>query len=124
METGDIGRFDRIVNSASCARTVNTRRESNGKKKRAGNAQCGHKHLAWAFIEAAHFAVRYDAAIMAVAHKLARACSPVMKDGAFCSEQGLRLRTPTVQWDGWSSVTLGLAKSRDLIARRSRSGPS
>ncbi len=54
---------------------------------------------AWAFIEAAHFAVRYDdtirrwfqkkcaktlqvVAIKAVAHKLARACFHVMKTGA------------------------------------------
>ena len=85
-------------NFASYARTVDSRRESNGKKKGVGNAKCGNKHLAWAFIEAAHFAVRYDAAIKrwyqkkcsnslsvvaikAVAHKLARACFHVMKSG-------------------------------------------
>ncbi len=67
----------------------------NGKKSE-GNAKCGNKYLAWAFIEAAHFAVRFDAvikhwyqkkcaktlavvAIKAVAHKLARACWHVMK---------------------------------------------
>jgi hypothetical protein len=54
--------------------------------------------LAWAFVEAAHFAVRYDAqikrwyqkkaaktlpvvAIKAVAHKLARACYHILKTG-------------------------------------------
>ncbi|MEZ0207114.1 IS110 family transposase, partial [Ideonella sp.] len=91
LETGDVGRFDGPGNFASYARTVDSRRESNGKKKGEGNAKCGNKHLAWAFIEAAHFAVRYDAAIKrwyqkkcasalavvaikAVAHKLARAC--------------------------------------------------
>jgi len=98
LETGDITRFDGPGNFASYARTVDSRRESNGKKKGEGNAKCGNKHLAWAFIEAAHFAVRYDAAIKrwyqkkcakslavvaikAVAHKLARACYHVMKDG-------------------------------------------
>ncbi|GAA0751195.1 IS110 family transposase [Ideonella azotifigens] len=98
LETGDVGRFDSPGNFASYARTVDSRRESNGKKKGEGNAKCGNKHLAWAFIEAAHFAVRYDAAIKrwyqkkcssslsvvaikAVAHKLARACYHVMKDG-------------------------------------------
>lgn len=98
LETGDVGRFDSPGNFASYARTVDSRRESNGKKKGEGNAKCGNKHLAWAFIEAAHFAVRYDAAIKrwyqkkcanalavvaikAVAHKLARACWHVMKDG-------------------------------------------
>lgn len=98
LETGDIGRFDSPGNFASYARTVSSLRESNGKKKGQGNAKCGNKHLAWAFIEAAHFAVRHDAAIKrwyqkkcesslsvvaikAVAHKLARACFHVMKNG-------------------------------------------
>ncbi|MDM0118142.1 IS110 family transposase [Variovorax sp. J22R133] len=98
LETGDIGRFPGPGNFASYARTVDSRRESNGKKKGEGNAKCGNKHLAWAFIEAAHFAIRYDAtikrwyqkksahslsvvAIKAVAHKLARACYHVIKSG-------------------------------------------
>ena len=98
LETGDVARFDSAGNFASYARTVGSRRESNGKKKGEGNAKCGNKHLAWAFIEAAHFAVRYDTAIKrwyqrkcsnglavvaikAVAHKLARACWHVMKEG-------------------------------------------
>lgn len=98
LETGDIGRFAGAGNFASYARTVKSTRESNGKKKGQGNPKCGNKYLAWAFIEAAHFAVRYDAtikrwyqkkctsslsvvALKAVAHKLARACYYVMKDG-------------------------------------------
>ena len=69
---------------------------SNGKKKGAGNAKCGNRYLAWAFVEAAHFAVRYNArikrfyerkaaktnsmvAIKAVAHKLARAAYHIMR---------------------------------------------
>ena len=98
LETGDITRFASPGNFASYARTVASRRESNGKKKGEGNAKCGNKYLAWAFVEAAHFAVRYDAqikrwyqkksaktmpvvAIKAVAHKLARACFHVIKNG-------------------------------------------
>jgi transposase len=98
LETGDIGRFAGPGNFASYARTVKSTRESNGKKKGQGNTKCGNKYLAWAFIEAANFAVRYDAtikrwyqkkcasslavvALKAVAHKLARACYYVMKDG-------------------------------------------
>ena len=98
LESGEIGRFAGPGNFASYARMVDSRRESNGKQKGAGNAKCGNKYLAWAFIEAAHFAVRYDAtirrwyqkkcarslsvvAVKAVAHKLARACYHVMKDG-------------------------------------------
>ena len=98
LETGEIGRFAGPGNFASYARMVGSRRESNGRKKGEGNAKCGNRYLAWAFIEAAHFAVRYDAtikrwyqkkctsslsviAIKAVAHKLARASYYVMKDG-------------------------------------------
>jgi len=57
----------------------------------------GNKHLSWAFVEAANFAIRYNpkikrfyqrkkdqtntlVAIKAVAHKLARACYYVMRD--------------------------------------------
>lgn len=99
LESGDMNRFASPGNFASYARTVDSRRESNGKKKGSGNTKCGNRHLAWAFIEAAHFAVRYDetirrwfqkkctkslqvVAIKAVAHKLARACFHVMKSGA------------------------------------------
>ena len=98
LETGDITRFEGPGNFASYARVVDSRRESNGKKKGEGNAKCGNKHLAWAFVEAAHFAVRYDeqikrwyqkkasktltvVAIKAVAHKLARACYHIMREG-------------------------------------------
>ncbi len=98
LEAGDISRFETPGNFASYARTVNSRHESNGKKKGEGNTKCGNKHLAWAFVEAAHFAVRYDAqikrwyqkkvartlpvvAIKAVAHKLARACYHILKTG-------------------------------------------
>jgi transposase len=98
LETGDINRFKSAGNFASYARVVDSRRESNGKKKGEGNAKCGNKHLAWAFVEAAHFAVRYDeqikrwyqkkaakglqvVAIKAVAHKLARACYHILKTG-------------------------------------------
>ena len=98
LETGDIARFEGAGNFASYARVVDSRRESNGKKKGEGNAKCGNKHLAWAFVEAAHFAVRYDeqikrwyqkkaakslqvVAIKAVAHKLARACYHILKTG-------------------------------------------
>lgn len=66
LETGDIGRFETPGDFASYARTVDSRRESNGKKKGEGNAKCGNKYLAWAFIEAAHFAVRCDAVIKRV----------------------------------------------------------
>lgn len=98
LETGDIGRFESVGDFASYSRCVNSVRLSNGKKKGVGNAKNGNKYLAWAMIEAANFAVRYDptinrfyqrkkaqvhsvVAIKAVAHKLARACYHVMREG-------------------------------------------
>ena len=70
---------------------------SNGKRKGRGNTKNGNKYLAWAYIEAANFAVRYNlqikryyqrksartkgiVAIKAVAHKLARACYYILRD--------------------------------------------
>ncbi|MEJ2388087.1 MAG: hypothetical protein P8Y27_12520 [Chromatiaceae bacterium] len=35
-------------------------RVSNGKKKGRGNTKNGNKYLAWAYIEAANFAVHYN----------------------------------------------------------------
>jgi len=97
LETGAIERFAKVGNFSSYARCVGSRRLSNDKKKGEGNAKCGNKYLAWAFVEAAHFAVRYNprikrfyerkaaktnkiVATKAVAHKLARAAYHVMRE--------------------------------------------
>ena len=42
---------------------VGSERLTNGKRKGRGNTKNGNKYLAWAYIEAANFAVRYNAAI-------------------------------------------------------------
>ena len=60
MEVGDIQRFAGPGNFASYCRTVAAERISNGKKKGENNSKCGNKYLAWAFVEAANFARRYD----------------------------------------------------------------
>jgi len=97
LETGDINRFEGPGNYASYARSVGSKKLSNGKKKGAGNKKNGNKYLAWAFVEAANFAIRYNpkvnryyqrkkaktkgvVAVKAVAHKLARAVYHVLKD--------------------------------------------
>lgn len=97
LETGDIERFAGVGNYASYCRCVGSRHESNGKKKGEGNTKNGNRYLAWAFVEAANFAVRYceparrfyqrkkakknsTVAIKAVAHKLARACYHILKN--------------------------------------------
>lgn len=97
LETGEIGRFGHVGQFASYARCVDARRLSNEKKKGSNNAKCGNPYLAWAFVEAANFAIRYSprikrffdrkrartnkiVAFKACAHKLARAAFHVMRD--------------------------------------------
>ena len=60
MEVGDIGRFKTDGDFASYCRVVDARRLSNDKRKGDNNQKCGNKYLAWAFVEAANFARRYD----------------------------------------------------------------
>ena len=97
LETGEIKRFPTVGDYASYCRCVGSQKLSNGKKKGSGNTKNGNKYLAWAFVEAANFAIRYNAriksfyqrkkakshgvvAIKAVAHKLCRACYYTVKD--------------------------------------------
>ena len=60
LETGDIGRFCSVGNYASYCRCVGSQKLSNGKRKGSANTKNGNKYLAWAFVEAANFAVRYQ----------------------------------------------------------------
>jgi transposase len=60
MEVGDIQRFRTDGHFASYCRAVDAQRLSNGKRKADNNQKCGNKYLAWAFVEAANFARRYD----------------------------------------------------------------
>jgi transposase len=62
LETVDPQRFASPGDYASYCRCVDSRRLSNGKKKGENNGKCGNKYLAWAFVEAANFAQRYDTA--------------------------------------------------------------
>ncbi len=60
LETGDAKRFADAGHFASYCRCVKSLRQSNGKKKGENNRKCGNRYLAWAFVEAAHFACRHD----------------------------------------------------------------
>ena len=97
LETGEIGRFAKVGNYASYCRCVGSEHLSNGKRTGRGNTKNGNKYLAWAYIEAANFAVRYNpqikryyqrksartkgiVAIKSVAHKLARACYYILRN--------------------------------------------
>ncbi|CAK0752328.1 transposase [Gammaproteobacteria bacterium] len=97
LETGDIRRFQHVGNYSSYCRCVGSIKLTNRKRKGSGNTKNGNRYLAWAFIEAANFAVRYCpqikryyqrkraktngiVAIKTVAHKLARACYYILRD--------------------------------------------
>ncbi len=97
LETGDIKRFNKVGQYASYCRCVSGARYSNGKKKGKTNSKNANKYLAWAFVEAANYAIRYNetikryyqrklaksnrtVAIKTIAHKLARACFYVLRD--------------------------------------------
>src|SRR4030095_5347514 len=60
MEVGEISRFKTDEDLASYCRLVDAKRMSNDKRKADNNQKCGNKYLAWAFVEAANFARRYD----------------------------------------------------------------
>ena len=99
LETGAISRFPRVGHYASYCRCVDSTKLSNGKRKGTGNVKNGNPYLAWAFMEAAQFALRFQPeaqrfyqrklaksrhntvlARKAVAHKLSRACYYLMRD--------------------------------------------
>lgn len=99
LETGPVSRFGSVGQYASYCRCVDSRKESNGRKKGEGNRKNGNRYLAWAYMEAANLAVRHHAkarrfyqrkaakthrvvALKALAHKLARACYYMLLRGA------------------------------------------
>lgn len=98
LETGPIARFAGPGNYASYCRAVKTEHTSNDRKKGEGNGKSGNRYLAWAYVEAANFAVRYSPelrawyqrkaartkrvmALKALANKLAKACYFILRDG-------------------------------------------
>jgi transposase len=98
LETGPIGRFVGAGNYASYSRAVKAVHTSNNRKKGEGNRKNGNKYLAWAYVEAAGFAVRFSpelrawyqrkasrtkrvVALKAIANKLSKACFYVLRDG-------------------------------------------
>jgi len=106
LETGPIARFASAGDYASYCRCVDSRCESNGVKKGENNRKNGNKYLAWAFVEAANYAARYNAkaqawlarktartlrvvAVKAMACKLAKAAYYVLRDNVEFQEQKL-----------------------------------
>jgi transposase len=106
LEAGDIKRFNKVGNHASYCRCVNSKRFSNGKQKGQGNRKSGNKYLAWAYMEAANFAIRFNekakqfyqrkmaktkriVALKALSHKLARASYYMIKNNEDFDNQPL-----------------------------------
>ena len=99
LETGPISRFREAGNYASYCRAVKAEHTTNEKKKGECNGKSGNKYLAWAYVEAANYAVRYSPelrawfqrkqrrsgkrviAVKALANKLAKACYFMLRDG-------------------------------------------
>jgi transposase len=98
LETGEIARFPGPGNYASYCRAVKAVHTSNTRKKGEGNSKSGNRYLAWAYMEAANFAVRYSpelrawyqrkmrrtnrvVALKALANKLSKACFFILRDG-------------------------------------------
>ena len=97
LEVGDINRFPKVGDYSSYCRCVKSERLSNGKKKDENNRKNGNRYLAWAYVEAAHFAIRFCppaqafyqrkmakrngvVAIKALSNKLARATFYIMRN--------------------------------------------
>lgn len=105
LETGSITRFADAGHFCSYCRCVPSQHLSNGKVKGAGNVRNGNPYLSWAFMEAAHFAIRFEplakrfyerkrvrtnelVALRTISHKLARASFYILRDQVpFRSEQ-------------------------------------
>jgi transposase len=99
LETGPISRFREAGNYASYCRAVKSEHTTNNKKKGECNGKSGNKYLAWAYVEAANFAVRHSPelrawfqrkqqrsgkrviAVKALANKMAKACYFMLRDG-------------------------------------------
>ena len=115
LQTGDIGRFATVGKYSSYCRMVKTSRTSNDKKKGENNRKNGNRYLCWAYIEAANFIRRYNAAAKAwhqrklkrskqvvatkaLASKICKACYFIMRDQVdfdeklMCYRQGFDLR--------------------------------
>jgi transposase len=97
LDTGHSGRVPPVGQYASYWRCVTSTKIRNGKRKGRGNSKNGHPYLEWASMAAAQFAIRFSPTVQrfyqrkqaqshllvarkAVAPKLSRACSYIMRD--------------------------------------------
>ena len=74
LETGPIERFASAGHYVSYCRGVKSEKTSNERKKGENNRKCGNKYLAWAWLEAAVFALRYSPEIKRWYQRKLRRC--------------------------------------------------
>ncbi len=96
-ETGSIARFAEAGHFSSYCRCVPSQHLSNGKVKGSGNVRNGNPYLSWAFMEASHFAIRFEplakrlyerkrartnelVALRTISNKLTRAAFYILRD--------------------------------------------
>jgi transposase len=92
LESGDFKRFPTAGDYASYCRTVKSERTSNEKKKGSNNSKNGNKYLAWAFIEAATFAARFNPRIQSWYEKKKR------KSGVVKAKKALACKLAKAVW--------------------------
>jgi transposase len=92
LESGDFKRFASAGNYASYCRAVKSERSSNGKKKGRNNAKNGNRYLAWAFVEAATYAARYNPRIHAWYERKKR------KSGVAKAKKALACKLAKAMW--------------------------
>ena len=92
LESGDFKRFKSAGNYASYCRGVPSERSSNGKSKGKNNAKNGNRYLAWAYIEAATFAARFNPTIHAWYERKKR------KSGVAKAKKALACKLAKAMW--------------------------
>lgn len=128
LETGDARRFSDAGHFASYCRCVKSQRESNHRKKGENNRKCGNKYLAWAFVEAAHFACRSDPQSRRFYDRKKQATNPIIATKALAcklAKAAWHVMAEDVPYD--AQRVFGPAKRSDLGETRSEpatgSGP-
>lgn len=92
LESGDFKRFPTAGDYASYCRAVKSERTSNEKKKGSNNSKNGNKYLAWAFIEAATYAARFNPRIQSWYEKKRR------KSGVPKAKKALACKLAKAAW--------------------------
>jgi len=123
LEVGEIGRFAGPGQFASYCRTVAAERFSNEKSKGRNNRKCGNRYLAWAFVEAANFAKRYDERCRRwFDRKAARSCGVLATKALACklAKAAWHVMSDNVPYDGERVFGKAAANQGNGLAKSQR----